>query len=90
MENAILDENRVPTIIAVSNADGISTINLCANPITHTLCVDASTSGPATGIIDPRDENRKVAFMAVSSDDGVTPIPIYANALTNKLLIKST
>lgn len=45
MANAKRDGNRVPTLIAVSNADGETPVVLWADPITHRLLVDLSGSG---------------------------------------------
>ena len=45
MTNAYRDENYVPTLIAVSNADGQTPVRLWADPITHRLLVDASGGG---------------------------------------------
>jgi hypothetical protein len=87
---AIRDENHVPSILAVSNADGVDTVAVLANESTHAVLIDDGVGGSSlSGSIDARDENRVVAFMAVSSADGVTPIPIYADSVTKKLLTKS-
>lgn len=86
----ILDENRIPTIQAVSNSDGITPLNVCADDTDHSLCVDDNTTGSDLGPAnDVRDENRKVAFIAVSAVDGITPVPVYLDSATNKLLINS-
>lgn len=42
MAQAYRDENYVPTLIAVSNADGQTPVRLWADPITHRLLVDVS------------------------------------------------
>lgn len=36
-QNAKRDDSYVPTVLAVSNADGTSTVTLYADPITHRL-----------------------------------------------------
>ena len=38
--NSKRDENRIPTLLAVSNVDGITPITLFADPVTHRLLVD--------------------------------------------------
>ena len=87
----ILDENRIPVILGVSNDDGSSVIPVYVNPSNHGLFVDDDITGiDLGGNPDPRDENRKVAFFAVSSEDGETPVAVYVDASTNKLLIQST
>ena len=88
--SAKLDQNRVPTMQAVSNADGSTILNVCAKDADHSLCADEGATGSDLGPVnDLRDGNRKVAFMAVSAVDGITPIPIYVDSITNKLLINS-
>lgn len=42
IENASKDQNRIPTLIAVSSADGISPIKVYADPSTHRLLVSSS------------------------------------------------
>lgn len=56
-ENAKRDENRIPTLIAVSNVDGSTPVRLWADPVTHRLLVDLPTgsgdvSGPASAVAD--------------------------------------
>lgn len=90
MAQAILDENRIPTILGTSNLDGKTTLPIFANPVNHGLSVDDNTTGTDKGgNPDPRDTNRKIAFFAVSSADGVTPVAVYADS-NNKLLVTST
>lgn len=45
------DENYVPTLMAVSNADGVTPVVLYADPITHRLLVSAS-NGSLSGLSD--------------------------------------
>lgn len=87
----VLDENRIPAIIAVSNTDGSTVLPVYGNSANNSLSVDDDITGTDQGGGDPdrRDVNRKVAFMAVSSVDGVTPVEVYVDATTNKLLINS-
>lgn len=84
----VLDENRIPSIIAVSSDDGSTLIPVKANPVNKALKVDDDTGGTdkSTNENDLRDENRKVAFFAVSSDDGVTPVEVYCDSSGNLLI----
>lgn len=50
MANAYRDQNNVPTLIAVSNVDGVTPVRLFADPVTHRLLVDA-TGGGGTGTV---------------------------------------
>lgn len=89
MAEAKRDENHVPTILGVSNVDGVTTIPIKADAADHALHIDNGLAGSdLSGDVDARDENRVVAFMAVSAVDGVTPVPVYATA-DGKLLVRS-
>jgi len=86
----VIDQNRVPAALGVSNANGSSVIPVYGNPANNAMKADDNTTGSDLGgNPDPRDANRKVAFMAVSSVDGVTPVAVYVDSATNKLLINS-
>lgn len=91
MAQAPRDGNKVPALLAVSNADGSTTLPVFANVVTQALMVDLDTTGSdLSDAPGKRDENRVVAFMAVSSVDGITPVPIYVDSVTNALLIDET
>ena len=45
MANAKRDQNSITTLIAASNVDGTTPINIYADPVTHRLLVDATGSG---------------------------------------------
>jgi len=47
-DTAHFDNNHVPSLMAVSNADGISPVILYADPVTHRLLTD-DTGGGGTG-----------------------------------------
>ncbi len=49
-ENAHFDANHVPTLQAVSSTDGVTPINVYADPSTHRLLIDATAGvvGPLT------------------------------------------
>jgi hypothetical protein len=51
MGNAKRDDNYVPTLIAVSNADGVTPVTLYADPTTHRLLVSA-TAGSLDDLSD--------------------------------------
>ena len=91
MTNASRDDNRVPALLATSSADGLSVVEVYANPTNNGLCVENGTSGSSYPSVDAqRDGNRVPALWATSSADGVTLIPVYADPSTKKILIKST
>jgi hypothetical protein len=84
------DNNRIYTLIAALNSDGITPVNICADPTDHTICTSDGTTGSDNGIVDaPRDNNRIPVAMAVSSADDETPVALYADS-NNKLLVQST
>ena len=84
------DQNKVPALLAVSNADGETTLSVYADSDTNSLIVDNGTSGSdLSDAPAKRDQNKVPALMAVSEADGVTPVPIYANSVTNGVLIDS-
>lgn len=53
MTDAKRDANQVTTLLAVSNADGVTPVTLWADPVTHRLLVDVTgSSGFATTALD--------------------------------------
>jgi hypothetical protein len=87
----IIDQNRIPVIQAVSDADGKTVLPVKADPVSKGLCIATGTTGTDKGGNPvPRDDNRKVAFFAVSAVDGVTPVAVYCDATTGALLVKTT
>lgn len=44
MANARLDQNRKASLLGVSNSDGVTPVILWADPVTHRLLVDISSS----------------------------------------------
>lgn len=48
--NAERDQNSVPTLLGVSNSDGVSTVTIYADPTTHRLLIDNANSGAITSI----------------------------------------
>lgn len=67
MANAKRDENSVPTLIAVSNVDFTTPVQIYADPVTHRLLVDlpGSGSGDVVGPAGATDN-------AIARFDGVT------------------
>lgn len=88
--NAKLDQNRIPVLSGALNTDGITPINIQANPLTNRLKTSNGITGTDFGTTNAqRDGNRVPVLMAVSSTDGVTPVEIYADSSGN-LLVRST
>lgn len=91
MANAKMDENHRPTIIAVSNADGLTVTTPVANAGTHALQADDGTAGssPSNNLGNAMlDENSVAAMTALSSTGDGTIIGLYATP-DGKLLITS-
>ena len=87
--NSIKDENRINSLLGTLNTDGLTPIDIKADPTAHTLNVSDGTTGADNGRnIAVRDDNRVAVLMAVSSADGITPIEVYADS-QGKLLINS-
>lgn len=90
-ENAIRDQNHIPSLLGSDDGDPTKTVLVYADPTNHALIVDdAATGTNQGGSAAPRDANYVPAIMAVSNVDGVTPVVVYMNANTHELLIKST
>jgi hypothetical protein len=92
MTNAPRDNNRVETLLGISNADGLTpTPVFTLNPSNHTVQIsDGTTGSDLSGESKPRDDNGNTVVMGVSSSDGITPILIYVNPSTGELLIDSS
>jgi len=89
MANASKDDNRVPTLIAGLETDGVTIVRITADPTNHGLSVNDASTGTDYGPENaPIDENHIPALMAVSSDDGTTPVVVYATS-SGELLIDS-
>ncbi len=88
--NAKKDNNHIPVILAISSADGVTPIQIKADPSSHFLCTsDGSAGSDLTGNEAERDDNVVTTLLAVSESDGVTPVPLYANN-DGELLTKSS
>jgi hypothetical protein len=85
------DNNQNTVILGISNTDGLTPIQITADPSTHEINVDnGDTGSDLSGDNALRDENHITTLLAVSSDDGVTPVPLYTDPANGNLLIKST
>ena len=84
------DNNRVPTLMAASSADGVTPVSVCVMATNHSLCINDGTTGTDYGVPDAvRDANRVTTLMGTSSADGITPVEVYCDSSGN-LLVKST
>lgn len=73
MANAERDENFVPTLLAVSSADGVATTPVYANPTTHRLLVDLGSGVTGPGLSTDN---------AIARFDGTTGAVIQNSAVT--------
>lgn len=90
MAQAARDQNRVPTMIAVSNADMTTPIALYVNPVTHQLMVTLTAPVVTAKSDAARDQNNVPTLLAVSESDGVTPVALVANPTNHKLVVETT
>lgn len=91
MTQAGRDQNNEPTLILASGSDGVTPVQVQADPTTHGLVIDDDTTGSDHGrAIAVRDQNGVPVLMAVSSADGVTPVEVYGKAATNAIMIDSS
>lgn len=86
MTNSFHDGNGVHTILAIQN-DGITFVNIKADPIAHTLDVSDGTTGSDNGpTLSRHDASNVPIIMATSSSDGKTPIVVYGDSSGNLLI----
>jgi len=91
MAEAPRDNNRVPTILATSNVDGVTPLPIYVDPTTHFVQVDDGATGSDLSDDNAdRDGNRVPVMLGVSNADGETTVPIYGDPANGNLLIKST
>ena len=85
------DDNRIPTLQAVLNTDGLTPTNVQVNPSnSNSLMADDASTGSDNGPTNAkRDDNRVPVAMAVSEVDGITPVVLYVNS-SGELLIDSS
>jgi len=88
MTDAKRDNNQVPVMLGVSNADGKTPTPIKIDPTSHTILMENGSSGTDLGGDDAaRDNNQVPVMLAVSEDDGETPVPLYINPATGALLV---
>lgn len=79
--NAGRDQNSTPSLIAALNTDGVTIIQVQADPSTHHLQTDDNTTGSDHGTVNALvDESGIRSLMAVSSVDGHTPVTVYVTS----------
>lgn len=66
MANAKRDQNNVPTLIAVSSADGVTPVLVYANPTTHRLLTEPAAGVPAV-YVDSRLTGQTAAVASVAT-----------------------
>lgn len=87
------DENSRPTMIGVSNVDGLTIVPLQAEPVHHGLEISDGSAGSDNGNnsgIAMIDENGVSVITALSSANNGTIIELYVDSVTKKLLTKSS
>ena len=88
--NAKRDANHVPTLIATSNADGVTIVDVEVTASINALNVSNGTTGTDYGTTNAqRDGNHKPVLIGVSAADGLTPVEVYCDSSGN-LLVRST
>jgi hypothetical protein len=85
---SIIDQNRIPVMMAALDSDGETLTNI--QVVGNAMSVDDNTTGSdnSSNVNDLRDENFKTALWATSSVDGITPVQLYCD-INGKLLINS-
>lgn len=67
--------------------DGMTLVNILADPTTHALHVGNGTTGSDNGPSQSRHDDSHVSIlMAVSSADGKTPVALYGDSSGNLLV----
>lgn len=85
MADAKRDQNNVPTLLGVSNVDGVTPVVIWADPVTHRLLVDASGGGSSIELQTdgvPNGDQTLLNLIAGTNitltDDGVGGVTIDA------------
>ena len=84
------DQNRIKTVLGVSNADGITTLPVYASPSSHAVVLAASSGTMPVRTVAERDQNRVTSVLAVSQVDDTTPIAIGVDSITNGIFVEFT
>lgn len=87
--NAGIDQNRIKTLLASLNTDGVTIAPIKANPANNGLKISDGTSGTDFGNDVTRDGNRQPVALALASDGSGDIITLYGDA-TGALEVKST
>lgn len=69
MADAILDANHFPTLLAVSNVDGVTPVVLWADPTTHRLLTSAATPTAITVANEATDTSCFILFVTAATGD---------------------
>ena len=89
MTNAIHDNNRIPTLLALSYVDGTTLVPIKVNSSNNGIEVDRVNTVSTAAQNAVRDGNHRATLMAVDSVTG-DPIPVFANPTTGGILVGST
>ena len=87
MATAKRDSNFVTTAMGVLDSDGVTPTNITADPTTHILQTDDSTTGTdSSGDSAYMDSNFVKTLIVVSENDGSTPVQLYVDSSGNLLV----
>jgi len=86
MTNAIIDENRIPVLLALSYVDGTTLVPIQINSTTGGVVIDNTHSVSTAARDAARDENHVPTLMGVDSVSG-NPIPVFADPVTGGVLV---
>lgn len=90
--NAKNDGNSNPTVICASKADGVTIIQITADPTTHGLSVVDGTGQTDNGNnngVAMIDQNTNAVWAALSSDGSGSLVEVYGDVSGGKVLILS-
>jgi len=89
--SASRDNNHKPTVIGVSDLDGVTILRLYVDPVAHNIISSNGTTGTDFGTVDAQiDQDHISCWLGTSSADGITPVAIYFDNTNNGLKTKST
>lgn len=80
MSQASRDQNNVPTLLAASNADGVTPVRVYADPATHRLLVD--TGGAGTGTVTSVSVVTTNGFAGSVANASTTPAITLSTTVT--------
>ena len=84
--DAIRDENRITTLLALSYVDGTTLVPVEIDSTTGGVMVDITNSVSTAAMNAARDQNHRTTLMGVDSVSG-DPIPLFADPVTGGILI---